>query len=224
MELNQLIQRARGLVDDRIAPLSASDADFVEFANRARREAAERSLCLRGKYEVNMTATEGEIYIPVVDTVPESIVVQRVYIDGKPLGKTSAEEAEAWQMDNTSQDTPKAFAQRDQNLFLLPIPEATGTITLSGVWYPLNTLSLDEPDTDLEIPLHLRDDLAHWMAYEAILAGDASERREERRTRLAERHLAMFAARFGPSRSGREINQWREVPQERRVRSPVKVG
>jgi hypothetical protein len=218
MELSALIHRARGLVDDRVAPLSARDVDFVEYAKRAVREAAERSLCLRASYELTLEVGVGEYEIPLADTRPESIVVQRVYVNGKPIAKGTAEQMEAWLQENTTQDTPTTFGQRDQTLYLAPLPDEIITITLSGVWYPLAELSMDDPDAEPEIPARLHDDLAHWLAYEAILSGDAGDSREERRTRLAERHLAHFTKRFGPARSARELNHWRELPQERVVR------
>lgn len=217
MDLGALIHRARGYADARVAP-AISDPDFTEFANRAVREAAERSLCLRAKYDLTLEVGTGSYEIPLDGARPESIVVQRVYVNGKPLAKGSAEQLEAWQERHTTQNTPTTFSQRGQKLLLAPLPNAALTISLSGIWYPLAELA-DSEDVP-EIPERSHDDLATWMAYEAIMTTDASDSREERRTRLAERYLGRFTKRFGPARSVREINHWRELPQERRVRGP----
>jgi len=220
MELSELIHRTRGLVDARVAP-SLGDSDFVIFANRAEREAAERALCLRAKYDLALSVGDGEYEIPSAGVRPESIVVQRVYVDGKPIAKGTAEQLEAWQERYTTQDTPTTFGQRGQVLYLAPLPKAAITITLSGVWYPLTPMT--EPNHEPAVPSHLHDDLTAWMAYEAILTTDASDSRPERRTRLADRYISRFTRRFGPARSAREINAWRELPQERRVRIPRRI-
>lgn len=207
-------------MDDRRAPTHMQDSDYVVSLNRAIREAAERSLCLRGSYNLDLTAGEGRYTIPLVGVRPESIVVQRVYVNGKPIAKGSAEQLEAWLEQHTTQQTPTTFAQRDQTLMLAPLPKTAITISLSGVWYPLAVMTMEDAHVEPELPPHVHDDLVHWLAYEAIMASDAGDTREERRTRLAERHLNAFERRFGPARSVREINGWRELPQERHVRGP----
>lgn len=221
MELGAIIHRARGLVDDRVVPLSSNDGDFILFAARAEREAAERSLCLRAAYTRSTTAGNSTLTIPVADSIPDSIVVQRVYINGVPLAKGSYERVEAALQADTTQDTPRVFSQRGQELLLYPTPDAVVSVLLSGVWYPLDPMTTSESIS--EIPSYLHDDLAHWLAYEAILSADAGDDRNERRTRLAERQLAMFDRRFGPARSQREIETWRELAQERHVRGPGTV-
>lgn len=210
MDLSQLITICRDRIDDKVEPYLVSDDDWTRYAIQAQTEAAERSLSLLADYEIAIAAGQADYLLDPLIIIP----VRAKLTNGKtPLVKTTQRDIDRLQTEWATQTGhPRWFYEIEHTIRLYPVPEEDDVLTLRAYSYPSSTLSY--PDSlDLEIEEKDHYFLTHWMCWEALSKSD----NELYDSEMAQRELALFEKRFGPSRSAHQIRAWRELPPNMRV-------
>jgi hypothetical protein len=212
--LGEIIAVARSYADDSVAPYFGSDTEYTRYANRAEDEACERALLLEASLDVSLLVATSAYPLS-----RNSVAVQSARIGTANVTKARTLDVENSIATEAGTGRPTCFGQREQTLHVYTIPTAEETMVVRGYWYPAAAMS----DLDADSPEIAEDHhqyLAHWIAYEAIMAETAEGSRPKHRTDAAEHQLSLFMRRFGMGRSAHELKWWREQPLQQRVRLP----
>lgn len=206
MTLEEIIARARIVTDDTVEPYALSDPEHTIFANRAQREACDRSGLIYRATTIPLLAGQS-----LYDLEHEILSIDFAAIPGRRLCKMIPTDLDWLQTYSPCRGTPSIFAQREHTIEVYPTPDADATLTLKLYRYPV---ALEHPDDEPEIDTFHHEYLAHWMAYEAFSAEDPDFRNPDK----AREQMALFTARFGRPRSALEIRSWRELPRNTHVK------
>ena len=224
MNLKELIVVCRDRIDDRIEPYIVSDDQLTIYANRAQREACERSYCLYDKFTYPIVAETTEL---LLDPVVLAVVTAR--FEGELLQQVPAHGFENFK-ELSEPAFPRFFIQTNKTFYFYPPPKDDGVLDIYVYRYP-NYPMLEYTD-EPEIPENQHLYLSHWMAWEAgrLLWLKASASSSDPRlvqtelafsgrdAQLAERELALFERRFGRARSSLELQSWIELPRDTHVK------
>ena len=211
MLVSELIALVRERVDDKVEPYLVSDAQMIQFANTAQREACERGAVLFDSSTTGVCSYSVDAGAGTVILDPSILTILRAQYDGTDLVRIPAHGYAQLRARLRSASTPWGYLDIGGVLHFYPPPQDAGTLTLEVYRYPL--ADLESTDDEPEIPARDHVYLAHWMTWEAASlwdeAGDGVYDPE-----LAKRELALFERRFGPARSATELRSWRELPRD----------
>lgn len=207
MNVGELIDIWRSDVGDTTEPYLWPDTVAIEFADDAQNEACRRARLLRDSTEPDICQIPLVAGTAVYDLDPRIIRVDRARISGEtvPLAFCMVRKADSvypgW--DTWDDALPQVVIpdHTARSLYLLPAPDAVGTLLLNVVRLPL--ITLDDVDDDLEIPLHHQRSLRHWMTYRALLQHDS----ETFDKKAAETALSLFELEFGRAQPAYD-EQW----------------
>lgn len=215
MKLHEIIAIARSRLDDDVGPrYLVPDADFIQFANDAENEAAERSV---GIYDTSTPEVVQLVFAaeqPTVALHDSVLSVELALVDGdrylRPLPDPKYDRSRRANLEGT----PVAYAVKADTISLFPTPKDGATVNLEVYRRPLTPMvSVD--DTPEIAERHHRY-LAHWMAYLAFERhdelGDGTYNPER-----AEQERGKFIDRFGMRQSARQLQTRREYHADTRV-------
>lgn len=217
MDLGDLRNATRVMVNDQAAPYRWPDEDIDRRLNNAVREACIRARLLKDDADslpelCSIAYTAGQ---KSVAYAREILAVRNGAIAGQvaKLWALSAESMDkvspGW--DVTLQPGTPQYAVVDlsqKRLRLVPTPDTAGTLHLRVWRTPLDSdLMVDESDEPV-IALPDPEELCHWAAYECYLVKDA----ETLDANAASEHLALFEQRFGSRPSLHEMARWADSP------------
>ena len=216
MKLRDILRRWRARLDDFEDPPLWTDADGVEFANAAEREACERALLLPAiDADSPILSLDGEADTAIYRVDERLFRVDSCMWNGQflsPIARATLNDQK--QRYDTSlygsyfrhptwtgpldwsnlTGTPRYFVFENGVLTLVRKPTIAAPIRMTGWRYPMNPLELANKDGEPEILPRYHEDLVHWMVYLAYDNVDADKRDPEERDK-AERK---FTERFGP--------------------------
>lgn len=214
MTLEELLDAAREVLDDRVEPYLFATADLVRHYNDAVMEA-----CIRTR--VLQDAESPLCSIPLVPGQatytldPAIFAVRRVRIEGQfdPLQLLDVSQLDrefrGWDDPTLAQrGTPRAacFDYGTGRMTLAPTPSQPGTVRML-VWRGPTAdqrLAGDDLDGEPAIPEHMHRELKHWVAGQSLLNQDAEQLNPE----LAATHLVQFEHAYGRKPSLHEIRLW----------------
>ena len=207
MNLTEIFDRARSLLDDKRAPYLWSDIDLLGYLNAAINEAAEKAKLFKD----SITAEVCQKTILAADPSPDYLLDTRVLkVESAklstrtlPLERKPKAEMDAWRPDwrNAPAGTPRCFITdySEGYLTLCPKSDADATLYMTVLRLPLNQMSLSQMDASPEI--HFRH---HFRLIDGILA-QAYEKDDSQTLdpEKAERHRQKWLAHIDEMARGR---------------------
>lgn len=197
MTLQELIEEARERTNDRAAPYFCSDDRFTRFANEAEREACRRARLLVDSTSADVCQIDLAANVPTYPLDRRVLFVRRATIDGqsRPLVRIHHRELDArgteW-MTETGDIDGWVVGLDTRMLRLYRVPTASGVARLTVQRLPLELMSANDDEPEIEERLHTR--LIDWMLYRYYSTNDA----ELRDDKAAAAALADFESEFGP--------------------------
>jgi len=217
MNLSELRNATRTMVNDQAEPYRWPDEDIDRRLNNAVREACIRARLLKDDADslpklCSIDYTAGQ---KTVTYASEILVVRNgaIYCMVDKLWALSAESmdkvAPGW--DSTLQPSVPTYLVVDlsqKRLRLVPTPDTAGTLKLRVWRMPLDSeLMVDDSDEPV-IALPDPEELCHWAAYECYMVKDA----ETLDSAAAATELALFEQRFGSRPSLHDMARWADSP------------
>lgn len=208
MELQQIRNACRVLMDDLDQPYLVSDETLDDFINQAEMEAADRACLIVDSTTVTTSRIDvvaGSMEYPLNDLVLD---IKRVQLPSQrqPLEKMGYkaldDHKEDWQ---TRERTPTGYAMdMDTNtLYLSHIPITNETMKLTVVRLPLQKMVDDTDQPEIAAQYHY--DLVYWVLSLVYQIRDSDINDPD----LALKYEAKFERRFGVKKSAwdREFNK-----------------
>ncbi len=214
MTVEELIARARARTDDTVSPYLVSDEDLVAFANEAQNQACERALLLHD-YTSTLCSFTTEAAVAAYPLDRRILAVTRASVDGShiPLEPLNTHDSYLYQVaQSLGAGRPQALHNTRGHIVGEATPDAEKKGSRIIYRYPLKALT--ETDQVPEIPAVYHEKLVDWMVFRAFGKWDVELYNKSDRDAA----LAAFQVSFGEPRSARELESWRELPRDLRVR------
>lgn len=219
MELLELRNVLREMLDDMAEPQLWSDAELTRYLNNAVREA-----CIRARLLRVDAASDPLTCVIAIDPVDggrvrfdSSILVVR---SGSLVGSTHKLFAVSsydldriepgWDQAHDHASTPRFMVMdlEQKALQLWPKPDRAMTLHLRAWRIPRGDELMDDDTDEPVIDLPDIEELRHWAAHEAYLKHDSDANDEQ----ASANHLSLFEQRFGRRPSLAEMARWADSP------------
>lgn len=199
MTLDELIDEARTMADDKADGELWTRPEWVRWAAEAQREA-----CRRARLIVDSTSALSEILLPAGEPTvrldPRILFIRRARLAGRAvfLGRVSHHDLDCRSADwEDERGEPRGYVpDMDTSAFRpYPVPEQDTAVRVTVVRMPIKDLR-DGKDVP-EIAPHLHMTLVSWMLYRAYSKPDSDAVNPKK----AADHLLDFEREFGPKSS-----------------------
>lgn len=225
MNLKELRDACRQMLDDQVAPYLWSDDTLTRFLNNAVREVCFRARMLRADprslpslCSITVDPSAGGRFL--LD--PSIIAIRSGSLsDGaQPLWAVSSHDMDdrepGWDAGRVETGEPYYMVmdleQKGVQLWPVPPPGTPVTVLLRAWRVPIASELMKQDDDEPVVILPDPEELKHWVAHEAYLIKDA----DTYDPASADRHLGYFEARFGARPTFHEMARWADSPPRRR--------
>lgn len=211
MELGQLVNAVRDLLDDHSQPPLYGDDELTRYLNNAVAEA-----CLRARLLQDDTSALTQLPVTAGTASykfnPAIFGLQAVHLSGRrePLIRCTAayldREAPGWRHMPPPPSAPRfvVLDLQQRTLVLYPTPDADGTLFLRVWRQPIEVERMEEDDDEPVVVLTDAEQLKHWACYEAFMKKDSELYDADK----AAQHLQLFTDRFGDRPSEHALMLW----------------
>lgn len=215
MELGELLDATRVLLDDTVEDYLWSDALLTRFANNAVREVCLRTRCFKDdtapRCRINLVAGTDTYAVD-----PSFIVVSKAQLwqQSFPLHRVTTERLSdvlpGWDVGRVAPGKPEfiVFDRVQNTIRVAPTPDQAYELHLKVMRVPDADEQMESRDDEPVISIIAPEDMKHWIAHEAYLQKDSEQYDPER----SAQHEALFTARFGARPSEHALRLWSTQP------------